>query len=254
MKKVYGVIGAGSASPKAIHTALDDLEEDAIFYVPFKRSAGPESVYDWLIDNEREFIVVGNAGKTLREFASEVLAADSEDLNMAVLENLGKEATVLVLWEEGLDDAIFKAHTKGHKILELSNGLTPIVVEEEGESSKKENSDDEADEDEDSSDLTYEELEKMPVAAIKRYAVNKGINIKGLSKDEIIDILYSSEAQKEDTTPQLVDEHVPIHNLIDSTGTASPVATIIVVYANGTTTTISSDYARLERMMAAAIL
>lgn len=247
MKKIYGIIGAGSASHKAVFAALDDLEKDAVFYIPFVRSAGMEIVYDWLIDHEREFIVVGNPTKVLREFAAEVKAAEGDELYDAVLKYLADtEATVLVLWEDGLEDLIFKAHTNGHKILELTNGLSPITVEDDPQPSPV----DEPDDEEESSDLTYEELGKMPISALKRYAVNKGINIKGLSKDEIIDILYSSEPQKEEPTPQLVDEPVVQPKMADL---ESPVATIVIIYANGTTTTISSDYARLERMLAAAI-
>ena len=60
MTKVYGIVGAGKASTKAIRTALDDLEKDAVFYVPFFRSTSVEDVYDWLLDNERDYVLIGN--------------------------------------------------------------------------------------------------------------------------------------------------------------------------------------------------
>lgn len=244
MRKIYGIIGAGKFSVKAVRTALDDLEKDAVFYVPFARSAGMEDVYDWLIDNEREFIVIGNPGKVLREYAAEVRSSDMDDINISVIKYLqDTDATVLVLWEDGIEKAVLKAHAEGHKILELSNGLAPITIEDDPEPVAVPEPDDE---EEISSDLSREELEAMPIAAVKRYAVTKDVDIKGLTKGEIIESLFGNlPVEAENRIPELKDEEAPktIEDL------ESPVAAIVVIYANGTTTTINADYARLERMV-----
>lgn len=232
MKKIYGIIGAGKASPKAITTALDDLEKDAVFYVPVARSESMETVYDWLIDNEREFVVIGKAGKTLRDHSSEVIDTYNENLNIAILKYLqDAEATILVLWDDDITDAVYRAHGDGHRILELSNGLQPITVDDDAPLPEQEP------EAEDDKNLTRSELESMPISAVKRYAVNYGLDIKGLGKEEIIDALFpplALPATVEPATPSTDGTHI---------------SSIVVVFSNGCTLSLNGDADTLHRMV-----
>lgn len=235
MKKIYGIIGAGKASPKAITTALDDLEKDAIFYVPVARSESMETVYDWLIDNEREFIVIGNAGKVLKASASDVLEApEVSDTNMGVLQYLRDTgATVLVLWDDDITEAVYAAHSHGHRILELSNGLAPITVDDDAPTPEQ----DSKDEANDDKTLSRGELESMPISAVKRYAVNYGLDIKGLGKEEIIDALF----------PPLPLPTTVVPSVPSADGTH--ISSIIVVFSNGCTLSLNGDADTLHRMV-----
>lgn len=243
MKKIYGIIGAGDSSAKAVATALGDLEKDAVFYIPFSRSLSMETVYDWLIDNERDFVVIGNPGKVLRQYAAEVHAADMDDININVLKHLQDTgATVLVLWEDGIEDAVMKAHAEGHTILELSNGLAPITIEDDEQEAAPVVEPEVAEKDNDEEEVvrfSREELESMPVSAVKRYATNMGMDIKGKTKDEIIDTLFPVATKQ---APVIPDDAPPA---------LSKPLTIVVIMDNGSTLKFGGDSDTLQRMISA---
>lgn len=251
MTKVYGIVGAGKASTKAIRTALDDLEKDAVFYVPFFRSTSVEDVYDWLLDNERDYVLIGNrASRILMETAKEIIHPDTDDLNIAVIDALsGTDATLLVLWDDdnSLVEAMYKAHSGGHRILELSNGLAPITIEDDLVVSDP--IEEEPVKERDISNFSREEMEIMPMSALKRQAVLSGINIKGMaSKAAIIDAL------QEVKTPVAVDTLTVTSSpaaAVEEREETSPVASITVLFKNGTVANIQASQSILERMFAA---
>lgn len=192
---LYGIIGEGKANEAAITAALNDLNaEESLFVVPNRRSDPMEPVWDWLIDQDALFDIVGEPGKSLRKYANKViLDMPVEDPDFAVLQYLTNHPeehapTILVLWDDSENCAknVLFAASKNWKILELTNGLAPITVDEEEAPVEQEEQ------------FNAEELESMPIAAVKRLAVNAGIDVKGKTREEIVASLLP---QKRDENP-----------------------------------------------------
>lgn len=269
MSKVYGIVGTGTAAPKAIWAALEDLEDDATFVVPYGRTPGLELVYDWLIDNEKKFSVVGNPGKTIREYAAEVIPAEGGDLNMIVLDTVQNDSpTILVLWEDNLEKPILSASAKKFPILELTNGLLPISVEEDEKPQPEVKVEVEAEpEVEEERTFSKEELEAMPIAAVKRYTVNNSdIDIKGKSKEEIISSLFPETTEKvvpASILPDIPEERNKIKISFGNSNRKSfdnllapaeeipsdNTVKIIIVMASGTTVTIDGNEDTMRRIL-----
>lgn len=206
---IYAIIGEGPVTYKALAAALGELDRNAKFIVPYGKSESLESVYDWLIENEKNFTVVGAATRGLKSCAEEVIdLEDGENPHAAIIDIISKmaaSATLLVLWQDDvLDDYIMQAAKNGLKILELSNGLTPIDVldDDEALSPVQEPQDDS----EEVESFTREELESMPVAAVKRFAVSKGFDISGMKKDEIIDLVFAPREKEAGEPPSAPEE------------------------------------------------
>ena len=194
---IYAILGEGPVTYKALAAALDELDKTAKFIVPYGKSESLESLYDWLIDNEMQFTVVGTASRGLKSCAEEIIDLDEgENPHSAIVDiaiKMAANPVVLVLWQdEVLDDYIMRAAKEGLKILELSNGLTPIDVLDDDESSPPAKAPVEPAEHptDEGGSFTREELMSMPVAAVKRFAVSQNIDISGMKKEEIINSLF----------------------------------------------------------------
>ena len=145
MKSTYIVGGMGNAAANVIESSLGDVREDSRFVYLWtgKPTPGQARVLDWLIDYGADFLVYSETPKV------PVVVADAS-VEVVVVENaieqsitdFGPEATMLVLFdvnEEGEPTAmterlVLKASEVGMKVLELTNGLIPITVEEDEES------------------------------------------------------------------------------------------------------------------------
>lgn len=230
MKATYGIIGSGEASVKAIQAALNDLGTDNAFIVPYRRNASMESVYDWLIDNEVEFTVVGgNPGRILNECAKRIIPLEKgAPIDMGVIDELSRSVnpSLLVMWSEDSKKEILEAASAGWKIMELTNGLAPITVEDEDEeeiAAEVSPVETAAEEVEESTTLTKEELAGMPIAAVKRYAYVQGVDVKGKNKQEIIDTLFPVVAKVEENPLKAHDDaHLGLHAAIAPIGSSTP--------------------------------
>lgn len=194
--KNYVVIGRGNGNRKVITASLNDLPEDSVFHLLWTGDPTPaeEAVLDWLIDNEKTFHVYGQrkvpAG--LSRYAEDVIDSGPMDMLHAV-ENLGGN-TALVLWDEGVEADVLHASTVFPHLLELTNGLAPIEVQgdddEEEQPTPPTSKEEEKEED---MKFSVEELANMPAAAVKRIAKERGIDISGLTKAEIIPLLQGED-------------------------------------------------------------
>jgi hypothetical protein len=138
----YIIGGTGNCPANVIETALSDIKENAKFHYMWtgKPTAGQARVLDWLIDHSAMFKIYAEVDKVpavVQQAAHSVKIVD--DLIQGTLdENL--KAEVLVLFDtdhEGNPTAsterlIFLAHDRKMVIRELTNGLVPIEVEDEG--------------------------------------------------------------------------------------------------------------------------
>lgn len=138
--RVYLVIGTGDSSANVIETGLSDIPENAHIVIAFegKPTDGQARVIDWVIDHNREFTIVHNGVKlhpAIAKAASEVIT--QPDVYETAL-NLYPNYTTLLLWEQDetgvptmlIEDLVFRAVKYSFQVLDLTNGLVPITVEE----------------------------------------------------------------------------------------------------------------------------
>lgn len=143
MENTYIIGGMGNAAANVIESSLGDVRKDSQFVYLWtgKPTAGQSRVLDWLIDYGAKFIVYSETPRLPQAVADSAVSVE-------VVENMVEQAiadfegaTMLVLFdttEDGEPTAmterlIFKAHDVGMKVLELTNGLIPITVEDDAE-------------------------------------------------------------------------------------------------------------------------
>lgn len=203
--KHYAVIGGGDGNKRVIVSSLNDLPADSVFHVrwPGEPSPAEEVVLDWLIDNEKSFVVYGQrVPKGLARHAEDTKEGDLGDM-LAAVSGIGG-TTGLVLWDDSAESQVIFAASILPHLLELTNGLTPIDVEDEEPAPAP--APVVNDEEETSSAFTREELENMPAAAVKRQAKERGLEINGLVKSEVIDLLLNETAPESTPTPDTNSE------------------------------------------------
>lgn len=200
MREAYGVIGSGSASRKVIEASLNDIGLEPMFIVPWygKVTGGLEVVYDWVIDNNAAFSIVARDGakpvpKALATQATSVVSVDDVDSHIiTTLKNREVEGLALILWDQEKEGYSVKIASQAIDLrlptLELTNGLVPIVLDEDVET-PQEQEEEKSDDLPDIGDANYarETLEMMPTALVKRMAKDKGFDPK--SKEDAVNML-----------------------------------------------------------------
>lgn len=234
MREAYGVIGSGSASRKVIEASLNDIGLEPMFIVPWygKVTDGLEAVYDWVIDNDASFSIVAKDGakavpKALASKATSVTVVDDVDAQiLSTLKNREVEGMALVLWDQEKETYSVGVASQAIDLrlptLELTNGLVPIILDDD--SAKEESELVVEDEMPDIGDTQYERetLEMMPAALVKRMAKDKGFDPK--SKEDAVNMLSAS------------DKEVTI-------------GSIIVLLSDGTEIGFNANHALLKKIM-----
>lgn len=196
--KQYAITGYGDAPEAVIHEGLRELmaSGDTLFYVPWvgglktKPSEGMRKVYDFLVDNNATFTLLAKARDmihpALAGAAHQIKESGTEapDLNF---KNLPQETVALILWDEEnperTDALVCEYFDKGHSLLDLSNGLTPInvvspvdeppapapVVEQEDELEP----------------LTEEDIDSMPPGVKKQF--DKAVEVEVVSESKVVE-------------------------------------------------------------------
>lgn len=226
-KTTYGVLGTSQNIPREVVVAsLDDTVTSAELYViPWygtkKISQGLEYVYDWVLDTEAKFRVLAMSDgrevpAAIRKNAEEVVTVEDVDSSIVTIlsEVPSTRAAALVMWDdEQAERSLTLASmslSNGLRTLELTNGLVPIIVDDQDEDlevlpvsepetprvkinfKKKEEDLPEID----PSGFDRETLEVMPAASVKRMAKNAGFDVK--TKEDAIDALRGIVKPSED--------------------------------------------------------
>lgn len=204
MKETYGIIGFGTAPKSVIESALNDIGTKLTYVVPWygKVSEGLEVVYDWMLDNEADFTIVSvDTGKAVPKILAEKAATveTTKDVNFKILKTLKSREVPgisLIMWDTDNEEESVRISSMSIDMelptLELTNGLVPIIVDEDPREDSKDSpkkapiTDDELPEIGETS-YDRETLEIMPAALVKRMAKDKGINTK--TKEEAIEAL-----------------------------------------------------------------
>lgn len=208
-QKQHTVIGSGVAPSKVLAEGLNDVldEGDSVGLIwTGKPTAGQEAVFDYVLDHELPFTLYYEDGqnppKVFRDSEHGVVQKSREPLAKALADTTG---SVLFLWDDDENPDLIEvvwdtAHPEGINILELTNGLTPITLEEEDEEvteakSRYEDDGDDEEEEEDDTRFTKDELEVMAAAAVKRYGAR--IGAEATTKKGIIEELFPDDAEEE---------------------------------------------------------
>lgn len=196
---IHAVLGTGPSSEKAIVEALKDALSDGdelvmpwVWPIP----ASLSYVYKYALDHEVPFTlfydddVAKPPTKSFRE-ADSCVVQKTRDPFGACLKAC--EDSVLFLWDDetaGSDIPKIFAGSESVVVLELSNGLAPIVLMEEAPPSPEPSPEED---EEDDSIFSKEELEMMTAHAVKRYG--ERIGCSATTKSSIIEELFGAEVE-----------------------------------------------------------
>lgn len=200
MQETYGILGSGNAPKSVIESALNDIGTKLNYVVPWygKVTKGLEVVYDWLLDNDANFVVVSTeSGKAVPRVLAEkaITVEKAKDVNFKILKTLKSREVPgisLIMWDTENNEESIRISSLSIDMelptLELTNGLVPIIVDDMSvEKDKPEPVKDEELPEIGETSYDRETLEVMPAALVKRMAKDKGINTK--TKEEAIEAL-----------------------------------------------------------------
>jgi len=204
----YGIIGSGTCGENIIEDGLSELGvENNVFLIYPRKGASPseDRVYDYMLDNEAEYIayVKSNAPKVLVDNASKVFDVTGDDAWVEILNTLkSKNGVLLMLWdsdnEENCTNIVFKAMDMGIEVKELSNGLAPYFVEAPVETP-------------DIQPFSDEELRSMSIGVLRKAATAQGIEAVGsYAKEELVEMLSTGTTNKSSTSNPIGNVEVTV--------------------------------------------
>lgn len=244
MQEIYGVIGStNEVEPSVVVSSLGDISTKVLYIVPWygnkKVSTSMEIIYDWLLDNDASFnLVINSDGRTppkvLIDKASETI--ETADVDSEIIDKLAEnevKGIALLIWDESHPERSIEIASAcidaGIPSLELTNGLSPIIIDEVADEPTV------ADEDLPSvGDMSFdkETLDVMPAASVKRMARDAGHDVK--TKDEAIKALTKkAEAPESAETEE--------------------VATIMVLFNNGVELGFKGDQEILNKIFSMVV-
>lgn len=242
MQELYGVIGStNEVEPSTVIASLGDVSTKVMYIVPWygnkKVSASMEVVYDWMLDNDAVFsLVVSTDGrkppKVLMDKAKSTV--ESTDVDLEIINTLADrdiKGIALLVWDEHHPERSIEIATacieSGIPSLELTNGLTPIIIDEalEPEQTVQDS------ELPSVGEMSFDEetLQVMPAASVKRMARDAGHDVK--TKEEAIRVLVGNNTHEE----------APVEN-------DGEISTIIVLFNNGVELGFKGDQELLNKM------
>lgn len=194
----FVIVGSGDCPPDAVKESLIDALSDGdtvSIAWPKKMNDGIEAILGYLLDNSIDTTLLYSEGQNVHPSfrASDTCdVVKVKDTTAALIKAIDEE--VLIMWDDNEFDLVEQVFDSvdGVRVRELSNGLSPVVVEyqPDAEPAPVEEDDDE-DGDEDDRRFTRQQLEDMAVAAVKRYGEKMGCEAK--TKSGIIEELFGAE-------------------------------------------------------------
>jgi len=205
--KKYGVLGTGRTSKNIIEDALNELGVDNDFVVTCggKPSESESRVINWLIDMEVNFMLTHN-GKAPAEFI-EKASVERLDANPArdIIKYLSKtNGTLLLLWDDSLvpemEEICFDAADAGVPILDLTNGLVPIVVDITPEDKPEPVPTEEVE----IEPFSRDEMLSMSIGVLRKTAKSQGIQAgTNMTKEQIVDAILGDNQLTEPSLQEL---------------------------------------------------
>lgn len=282
------VVGNGFVPASVIETGISDavdagaVAEIAIAW--YSKESANLTVYEWL-ENHTDFPMYiyadGVVPKSVAVLAEEVVQTDhihvdilSDSFERA--KELKADLRVLLLWDdndpETMEDIVFRSDAAGFKVLDLSNGLVPIMVEEDDAPAPQTVVEDEPvklpvedetawepydDEEEverpkpvidESEPFTSQELTNMPLASLKRMVLAQGKDLPTKpTKAALIEVLLETGTTVAVASEALTVDAEEEYPAVSTTSemerthhehqTAVAIPTMVVVQSDGSTMT-----------------
>jgi hypothetical protein len=202
----YGIVGGGKHPENIIEDGLKDIyhdNADHTLYLNCRKGAtdSEKRVYTYVLDNTIPFLAVsqdGSAPKVLVETADYLVDGGASAEHTIIKELAANNGTLLVLWdcdnENHMNQLVIKATDLGVKVLELSNGLAPFVVDDETTEEPIITETPAPKAEVELEPLTRDELGDMSVGLLKKAAFAQGIaDAGGMSKEELVNVLVEDE-------------------------------------------------------------
>lgn len=239
MLTTYGVLGTGSTSKNVIEDALNELGEDNDYLLdgPRKLSASEVRVYEWMCDHEVSYIVIhnDNTSEDLLANASHTIRCKALSNEFFLKELKKRKGTLLLLWDddrvEEMEQIVFMATDLGIPIKDLTNGLSPIVVE--GEDAPKPTM--VPTEEVEIDPFGRPELEGMPISVLRKTASGQGVDTEGLTKAQLINAILGEIQPATEKVAPTVPDVAPVQEAsqkVSTTDEKNCMATIVL--PNGT--------------------
>lgn len=211
MLKTYGVLGNGNTNKNVIEDALRELGTDNEFIVACgsKTSESESRVLNWLIDMEMFYKVI-HAGKAPEAFLEKAMTVHVHQDAVGPMLKLLKSAsgTLLLLWDDAqmdrMEEICIAAADSGIPILDLTNGLVPIMVT--GEDTQEQAEPTEAEEVE-IEPFSHAEMMSMSIGVLRKTAKSQGIAVdQHATKEDIVKAIMSDkpiEVEEEEILPPI---------------------------------------------------
>lgn len=245
MLKKYGIIGSGTTSKNVIEDTLNELGVDNDFIVACnaKPSESEARVLNWLIDMEVNYEIVhaGNAPTKFIEKASveRLTSNPARELTHYLSKTKG---TLLLLWDNDLvpemEEICFDAADGGVPILDLTNGLVPIVVDTTTEDKPEPVPTEEVE----IEPFSRSEMLSMSIGVLRKTAKSQGIHVgTSMTKEQIVDAILNDvpapEPVIEDEEEMLLPIDLGTFKVVSTSATLttneSEACMLTVVFPNG---------------------
>lgn len=212
----YGIVGGGNHPQNIIEDGLRDVyyhDADHPLYVYCRKNASDSEkrVYNYILDNNIPFLAVtkdGSAPKVLVETADYIVDGGASAERTIIKELAANNGTLLILWdsenEQHMQCLVTEAFDLGVEVRELSNGLTPFIIEDTNEEAAESITETPTPKAEvELEPLTRDELDDMSIGLLKKAAFAQGIaDAGGMTKQELVNVLVEE--------PEVAaDFHVP---------------------------------------------
>lgn len=218
MSRTHALLGIGNAPKSVIQEGLRDVLKDGdIIALPWygKPTDGLAAAYDYILDNDIEFVMYHDPSVLPpKAFTSSELGkvqqSNSIALDEEILLSVHDKGKVLILWDdasaESLIHTVFDVIGDNTLVLELTNGLAPISLSltPEAEVTPAATSYVEDDPTDDAPvAFTEDELNIMPVASLKRLAMETGNLPDGVSgKANYIKVILGTDLPEQALPPK----------------------------------------------------
>jgi hypothetical protein len=202
----YGIVGGGKHPENIIEDGLKDIyydDADHTLYLNCRKGAtdSEKRVYTYVLDNTVPFLAVsqdGAAPKVLVETADYIVDGGASAEHTIIKELAANNGTLLILWDEEreahMHQLVIKATDLGVNVLELSNGLTPFVFDDENKEEAVITETPVPKAEVELEPLTRTELDDMSIGLLKKAAFAQGIaDAGGMSKSELVNVLVEDE-------------------------------------------------------------
>ena len=252
----YVIAGKGDVSPEVLAAGLGDLPHPSMFFVPWigsqntRPTDGLRKVYDYLVDEGYDFTLLAKdkaaVHPAIAEAADAVMESGSSSPELH-FDAIPPDATALILWSEEdpehSEGLVCEYFDRGHTLLDLTNGMTPIQVTDVATTPPAHEADSPTQKDE-IPPITDEDLESMPDGVRKQLERSLGSS----PASELPEDAQTDEMSVEDAEARILQF---VHK--DEETDESQFATLVCVLPTGRSFTTSVPLLKVWGLLQATV-